>query len=106
MFFVNISERFSFDVMYFDLGTIKSSIEIDIPESMGLIIRTAGANKTRNEISQDLSQTINIWEEIKIPKNYKTDKAMLSLFYNDWYGGYVKWDVFSKKFKSKIKLTN
>ena len=39
--------------------------EIDIPESMGLIIRTAGANKTKNEISQDLSQTINIWEEIK-----------------------------------------
>ena len=39
--------------------------EINIPETMGLIVRTAGSNKTRNEINKDLTNTINIWEEIK-----------------------------------------
>ena len=45
--------------------------EIDIPESMGLIVRTAGLNKTKNEIKNDVSQTIAVWEEIK-------DKAVKS----------------------------
>jgi len=39
--------------------------EIKIPENMGLIVRTAGLNKTKNEISNDIISTINIWEEIK-----------------------------------------
>ena len=39
--------------------------EIKIPESMGLIVRTAGLNKTKNEINQDISKTISIWEDIK-----------------------------------------
>jgi len=39
--------------------------EIKIPESMGLIVRTAGLNKTKNEIEKDVSNTINTWEEIK-----------------------------------------
>ena len=39
--------------------------EIKIPETMGLIVRTAGLNKTKNEISNDVSNTINVWEEIK-----------------------------------------
>ena len=39
--------------------------EIKIPESMGLIVRTAGLNKTKNEINNDISSTINVWEEIK-----------------------------------------
>jgi len=45
--------------------------EIDIPESMGLIVRTAGLNKTKNEIKNDVSRTIAVWEEIK-------DKAVKS----------------------------
>ena len=45
--------------------------EIDIPETMGLIVRTAGLNKTKNEIKNDVSQTINVWEEIK----YKAVKS-------------------------------
>ena len=32
---------------------------------MGLIIRTAGANKTKNEINYDLENLIKIWEEVK-----------------------------------------
>ena len=39
--------------------------EIKIPESMGLIIRTAGLNKTKNELNNDILNTIATWEEIK-----------------------------------------
>ncbi|MAV56313.1 MAG: ribonuclease E/G [Candidatus Pelagibacter sp.] len=38
---------------------------IDIPSNMGLIVRTAGARKTRNEIDNDLKNTITLWEKIK-----------------------------------------
>ncbi len=39
--------------------------EISIPKSMGVIVRTAGANKTRNEIEKDFQNTLKTWEEIK-----------------------------------------
>ena len=39
--------------------------EIEIPKTMGLIVRTAGLNKTKNELNLDIQNTINIWEEIK-----------------------------------------
>ena len=39
--------------------------EINIPPSMGLIVRTAGLNKTKNELSKDIENTIKSWEEIK-----------------------------------------
>jgi ribonuclease E len=39
--------------------------EIKIPETMGLIVRTAGLNKTKNELNKDISSTVNVWEEIK-----------------------------------------
>ena len=39
--------------------------ELTIPKEMGLIVRTAGANKTKNEIQSDLENLIKIWEEIK-----------------------------------------
>ena len=39
--------------------------EISIPKSMGVIVRTAGANKTKNEIEKDFQNTIKTWEEIK-----------------------------------------
>jgi len=39
--------------------------EIDIPRSMGVIVRTAGANKTKNEIEKDFQNTLKTWEEIK-----------------------------------------
>ena len=38
---------------------------IDIPKSMGVIVRTAGANKTKNEIEKDFQNTLRTWEEIK-----------------------------------------
>ena len=39
--------------------------EIEIPKEMGLIVRTAGSNKTKNEIDQDLGSLINSWNQIK-----------------------------------------
>ena len=39
--------------------------EIDIPKEMGLIVRTAGANKTKNEINHDLQNLIKVWNLIK-----------------------------------------
>ncbi len=39
--------------------------DIEIPKSMGLIVRTAGARKTRNDINNDLQNTISVWEKIK-----------------------------------------
>jgi ribonuclease E len=39
--------------------------EIEIPKEMGLIVRTAGSNKTKNEINNDLSTLINTWGQIK-----------------------------------------
>ncbi len=43
--------------------------EIEIPKSMGVIVRTAGANKTRNEIEKDFQNTLKTWEQI-------TEKAL------------------------------
>jgi len=39
--------------------------EIEIPKEMGLIVRTAGSNKTKNEINSDLTTLINTWGQIK-----------------------------------------
>ena len=39
--------------------------ELDIPKSMGVIVRTAGANKTKNEINKDFQNTLKTWEQIK-----------------------------------------
>ena len=38
---------------------------IEIPAEMGLIVRTAGSHKTRNDIENDLQNSIRAWEEIK-----------------------------------------
>ncbi len=39
--------------------------EINIPKSMGVIVRTAGANKTKNEIEKDFHNTLKTWEDIR-----------------------------------------
>jgi len=39
--------------------------EINIPKEMGLIVRTAGSNKTKNDIEYDLSSLIESWNKIK-----------------------------------------
>jgi len=39
--------------------------EIEIPKEMGIIVRTAGSNKTKNEIDGDLKNLISVWNSIK-----------------------------------------
>ena len=39
--------------------------EIGIPKGMGVIVRTAGANKTKNELEKDFQNTVKTWEEIR-----------------------------------------
>ena len=39
--------------------------DIKIPREMGVIVRTAGSNKTKNEIDGDLKNLIISWEKIK-----------------------------------------
>jgi len=39
--------------------------ELTIPKEMGLIVRTAGSNKTKNEIDHDLQALIKTWNSIK-----------------------------------------
>jgi len=39
--------------------------DIIIPKEMGLIVRTAGSNKTKNDIDHDLQTLVKTWNEIK-----------------------------------------
>jgi len=39
--------------------------DIVIPKEMGLIVRTAGSNKTKNDIDHDLQTLIKTWNDIK-----------------------------------------
>ncbi|MDB9983439.1 Rne/Rng family ribonuclease [Candidatus Pelagibacter sp.] len=39
--------------------------DISIPKEMGLIVRTAGSNKTKNDIDHDLQSLIKTWNGIK-----------------------------------------
>ena len=39
--------------------------DITIPNEMGLIVRTAGSNKTKNEIDNDLKNLVLVWNKIK-----------------------------------------
>ena len=51
---------------YQDRNKIREILkDIEIPENMGLIVRTAGARKTRNDINNDLQNTVALWEQIK-----------------------------------------
>ena len=54
--------------------------EIKIPKSMGVIVRTAGANKTKNEIEKDFLNTTKTWDLIK---NKALDSNAPSLIYEE-----------------------
>jgi ribonuclease E len=54
--------------------------EIDIPKNMGVIVRTAGANKTKNEIEKDFQNTLKTWDQIQ---NKALDSNAPSLIYEE-----------------------
>jgi ribonuclease E len=39
--------------------------DLEIPEGMGLIIRTAGANRTKAEIKRDFEYLLRLWENVR-----------------------------------------
>ena len=53
---------------------------IEIPKEMGLIVRTAGSNKTKNDIENDLNNSIKSWEDIK---NKAMDSIAPSLIFEE-----------------------
>ena len=39
--------------------------ELDIPHGMGLIVRTAGANRPKPEIKRDCEYLLRLWDDIR-----------------------------------------
>ena len=54
--------------------------EIEIPKSMGVIVRTAGSNKTKNEIEKDFQNTLKTWDQIQ---NIALDSNAPSVIYEE-----------------------
>ena len=89
--------------------------EIEIPKSMGVIVRTAGANKTKNEIEKDFQNTIKTWDQIKdkaLDSNAPSliyeegdiiKRALRDIYDNDTSNIYVDGSEGYQKAKSFIK---
>src|ERR1044071_1907874 len=39
--------------------------ELDVPEGMGVILRTAGASRTKAEVKRDFEYLLRIWEQVR-----------------------------------------
>ena len=49
-----------------DRKRLKSAIQsLDVPQGMGLIVRTAGASRTKAEIKRDYEYLLRLWESIR-----------------------------------------
>ncbi|MCP1335682.1 Rne/Rng family ribonuclease [Futiania mangrovi] len=51
--------------------------ELEIPEGMGLIIRTAGANRTKAEIKRDYEYLLRLWDTIRTDTLQSTAPALV-----------------------------
>ncbi len=76
-----------------DRKKIKEIInDLALPKTMGLIVRTAGANKTKNEIKDDLTNLLGTWEEIRIntlksiaPSSIYEEEDLIARAIRDFY---------------------
>src|SRR3712207_3244631 len=41
------------------------AVELEVPEGMGVILRTAGANRTKTEIKRDFEYLLRLWENVR-----------------------------------------
>jgi len=100
----------------FDRNKIRSILnEIEIQKSMGVIVRTAGANKTKNEIEKDFQNTLKTWDQIKsnaLKSNAPSliyeegdiiKRALRDIYDNDTSNIYVDGNEGYQKAKSFIK---
>ncbi len=69
--------------------------ELDVPEGMGLIIRTAGASRTKAEIQRDFEYLLRLWESVR---ELTLDSSAPNLVYEE--GNLIKRsirDLYSKE---------
>src|SRR5258708_16067827 len=49
-----------------DRSRLKEVVQdLDVPEGMGIILRTAGASRTKPEIKRDFEYLIRMWETVR-----------------------------------------
>jgi ribonuclease E len=49
-----------------DRGRLKEiAQELEVPEGMGVILRTAGASRTKTEVKRDFEYLLRIWEQVR-----------------------------------------
>ena len=102
----------------FDRNKIRSILnEIEIQKSMGVIVRTAGANKTKNEIEKDFQNTLKTWDQIKsnaLKSNAPSliyeegdiiKRALRDIYDNDTKNIYVDGDEGYQKTKFLVSLS-
>ncbi len=53
------------------------AMELDVPEGMGLIVRTAGANRTKVEIKRDFEYLLRLWENVRETTLKSTAPALI-----------------------------
>jgi ribonuclease E len=51
--------------------------ELDVPEGMGLIVRTAGANRPKPEITRDCEYLLRLWDDIRERTLQSTAPALI-----------------------------
>jgi ribonuclease E len=51
--------------------------ELDVPEGMGLIVRTAGANRPKPEIKRDCEYLLRLWDDIREKTMESTAPALI-----------------------------
>ena len=74
--------------------------ELEIPQGMGLIIRTAGANRTKSEIRRDFDYLMRLWENVR---DLTLESTAPSLVHEE--GSLVKRsirDLYSKEIESVL----
>ena len=54
--------------------------ELDVPEGMGVILRTAGASRTKSEITRDFEYLMRLWEQVR---NLTLSSTAPSLVYEE-----------------------
>jgi len=89
--------------------------EIKVPKNMGVIVRTAGVNKTKNEIEKDFQNTLKTWDQVQnkaLDSNAPSliyeegdiiKRALRDIYDNDTSNIYIDGDEGYKKAKSFIK---
>lgn len=72
--------------------------DLNIPEELGIIIRTAAENRNKREITKDLNHMVRVWEEIK--KRVEESTAPCLIYKEQDLAIRVVRDFFSPQIKS------